>query len=781
MQNPVVAVRPPVVFCRDGSSWALFEVEPSPYAFAPDADRSDLLARTTGALWSAQGELHLLGLTRPIEGPLARDLLACRTDGDAWRAQSAQWADVMSRARAFERRLIVAGKLPDPDASPWSAIRRAWSDLRRRIERAAGIHDVTGDDAVRIRTAQALHLQALLGSRLQVHPADHALIAWMLRHPFARAELSPFADLSAPEGAISAGGVAALSEALVEEHARHLRVETERGECLQAYVAVAQGPARLPFPGSEWLHLAEDAPFPVDWSVRVVSVPAGQAKALAERKALELADQDYQLSGGDAPSPLALSEARADAEDLRYRLQTTGAPLLFCSALLCVWGKDREQLDQRVEELRAFYAPRAIQLARPTGDQYRALQESSLGGRTLLRDYVQVLPPETLAGAMPFAARGAGDARGQLLGFTSGGLRRPVLVDPYLAPLRERSPSMGIVGTLGGGKSFAAKLLLHGALLRGARALVIDPKEEYGGIADLLGPGANLVRLSAGAPTSIDPFASLRDPDSARAAALSFLTLLLGIPPVSAAGATLARAVAEVAASITPSLSSLPAALERLGQDTRDLRDRLEVFLSLPLARLAFAEPDARTLGAQLTVVQTPDLELPDQATLDRDLREGRLTPERQLSLALLYLVASLGHALTEGDRASLKLLVVDEAWTVLRTPEGQSLVERLVRTGRSRNAGVVLISQDATDLPETVGGNLGMRLAFRAGGLEQARASLALVGADQSRDNVDLVRSLPTGRCLLRDLDGRVELVEVADALPEQRSAFESSPGARR
>ena len=202
------------------------------------------------------------------------------------------------------------------------------------------------------------------------------------------------------------------------------------------------------------------------------------------------------------------------------------------------------------------------------------------------------------------------------------------------------------------------------------------------------------------------------------------------------------------------------------------------MFLSLPLAGLAFAAPNEETLGAQLTVVQTPDLELPDEATLDRDLREGRLTPERQLSLALLYLVASLGHSLVEGDRASLKLLVVDEAWTVLRTPEGQSLVERLVRTGRSRNAGVFLISQDATDLPDAVRGNLGMRLAFRAGGPEQARASLELVGADESRDNVDLIRSLPTGRCLLRDLDGRVELVDVDDGLPEQRRAFESSPG---
>jgi DNA helicase HerA-like ATPase len=380
---------------------------------------------------------------------------------------------------------------------------------------------------------------------------------------------------------------------------------------------------------------------------------------------------------------------------------------------------------------------------------------------------------------MPFAGRGAGDGAGQLLGFTAGGLPVPVLVDLHLAPLRARSPSVGIAGTLGAGKSFAAKLLLHGALLRGARALVIDPKEEYGPLAGLLGADSRLVRLSAGVRASLDPFATLGDVEAARASALSFLTLLLGVPPVSAPGATLARALAEVASSPAPRLSRLATILEGIGEDARELRDRLEVFLSLPLSQLAFGESEERGLAARLTVVQTPDLELPDEASIERDLREGRLTPERQLSLALLYLVAALGQSLVEGDRTTLKVLVVDEAWTLLRTPEGQALIERLVRTGRSRNAGVVLISQDASDLPETVRGNLGVRLAFRAGGEEQARASLALVGAEATRDNLDLIRALPTGRCLLRDLDGRLELVDVCEGLSEQRPAFESSPGA--
>ena len=113
-------------------------------------------------------------------------------------------------------------------------------------------------------------------------------------------------------------------------------------------------------------------------------------------------------------------------------------------------------------------------------------------------------------------------------------------------------------------------------------------------------------------------------------------------------------------------------------------------------------------------------------------------------------------------------------------TPEGQALVERLVRTGRTRNAGVVLISQEASDLPPSVRGNLGVRLAFRAGGEEQARASLALVGAEESRDHLDLIRTLPTGRCLLQDLDDHVDLVDVCEALPEQTAAFDTSPEAR-
>jgi len=774
-RDEVSSVHAPVIGCRDGSAWAVFEVDPSAYAFASEAERSDQLARATGALWSAGTELHLLGLTHPIDEGAAMQLLG---DDRGRLAHSRAWAERIAAAEAFGRRLLLVMKLPQGDASPWSALRRGWGDVRIAIERAAGARGSGAPLDRRFRNGQAAHAQTLLSSRLPIRPADQATIAWALRRPFERGMEAP----GPPGNAASAedlgrAAIAGLTEALVEEHVRWLRVETERGERLQAYLAVAQLPSRLPFPGSEWLHLAEEAPFPVDWSVRVVAVPAAEARARAERKALELADQDYQLSGGDLPAPLHLAEARADAEDLRYRLQATGAPLLFCSALFCVWGKNRRELDRRVEELRAIYAPRSIQVARPTGDQYRALCESSLGSRTLLRDYVQVLPPETLAGAMPFAARGAGDPSGVLLGFTSGGLRRPVFVDPHLPPLRERSPSMAIVGTLGAGKSFAAKLLLHEAVLRGALALVVDPKDEYGGLADLLGQEARLIRLSADARSSLDPFASLRDADAARAAALSFLTLLLGVPPVSPSGACLAKAVAAIASSTAPALSALPEVLGGLGAEGDALRDRLEVFISHPLARLAFGQAPEPALATRLTVVQTSGLELPDEATLERDLREGRLSPERQLSLALLYLVAALGSSLAEREPRFLKLLVVDEAWTVVGTPEGQSLIERLVRTGRTRNAGVVLISQEASDLPPSVRGNLGVRLAFRAGGEEQGRASLALVGAEESRDHLDLIRTLHTGRCLLRDLDDRVELVDVCEALPEQSRAFDTSP----
>lgn len=777
MRPPVVACHPPVLLCRDGGAWAAFEVGPFPYAFASGAERGEILTRTAGALWSAGAEFHLLGLTRTLGRQEALRRLARPEAGPAWAERARAWAGVVEEAGACERVLLLAVRLPEVAASPWEALRLALADVRRAVEEAAGTPQPEPDRDLPARLLQARQVQARLASRLPVHPADGALLAWVLRRPYARGTQEPGPAGEDAPGHLAQAGIAALGEALVDEHLRHLRVETESGAALQAHLVLAHLPSRLPFPGSEWLYLAEEAPFPVDWSVRVRALPAAEARARVERKALELADQDHQLSGGDLPPPLALAEARSDAEELRYRLQATGSPLLFCSAVFCVWAGDEAELERRVEALRAIYAPRGIGLARPTGDQARCLQEACLGGRMLLRDYVQVMPPESLAGAGPFCCRGAGDPLGQLLGFTAGGLRRAVLLDPHLPPLRDRSPSAALVGTLGAGKSFAAKLLLRGALLRGARALVIDPKEEYGGLAGLFREEARVVRLGAGAGACLDPFCFLQA-DQARAAALSFLTLLLGVPPVSAAGGLLSRALKEIAGSPSPSLSALPQALVRQGEEGRELASHLEVFLTLPLATLAFGKPRGPSLGGKLTVVQTPGLELPDEASLERDLKEGRLAPERRLSLALLYLVAALGQALAAGDRRKLKLLVMDEAWTVVGTPEGRALIERLVRTGRSTNAGVVLITQDARDLPSQVRDNLGVRLAFRAGGEDSARAALSLLGAEETPEHLDLLRSLPTGRCLLRDLDGRVELVEVAGGLPEEAWALDSSPG---
>jgi type IV secretory pathway VirB4 component len=64
------------------------------------------------------------------------------------------------------------------------------------------------------------------------------------------------------------------------------------------------------------------------------------------------------------------------------------------------------------------------------------------------------------------------------------------------------------------------------------------------------------------------------------------------------------------------------------------------------------------------------------------------------------------------GRRRVRRLVVVDEAWTLLREDEGARFLYRLAKAARKRHAGLVVVTQDAQDL---LGSDLGKAVAANA------------------------------------------------------------------
>jgi DNA helicase HerA-like ATPase len=174
-----------------------------------------------------------------------------------------------------------------------------------------------------------------------------------------------------------------------------------------------------------------------------------------------------------------------------------------------------------------------------------------------------------------------------------------------------------------------------------------------------------------------------------------------------------------------------------------------------------------------LITIRMPGLNLPEPGT-----ERAAYTRSERISVATLVLVAALALKLISGDRSRHKLVVLDEAWALFASSQGRALLNRLVRLGRAFNATILLVSQRVEDLGE-LSQLVGVSLVFGQDSVRAAAAGVEAIGLDPQEGGLaQRVTEYRWGRCLMRDLDGRVGEVQV-DPLPDLLAALDTSPGA--
>lgn len=558
-----------------------------------------------------------------------------------------------------------------------------------------------------------------------------------------------------------------------------LQIQTETGTSYQALLALGALGEQPVFPGpaAELLHAPLDAlSFAVDAMVHARWL--GNREALGQvRKRIVDVEQVYrdQLESSQGAGWQA-DDDRTLAREYEQVLQSGARPpMLYATLSLAVGAATRQELERRVEQVRSQYGD--VQLHRPRGLQealfYEHLPRAD-GGR--VRDYTQQVTAQQFGAMVPTATTRIGDEGGMYLGYTPSGSRQPVFYDAR-APSREsRASAVMLAGTLGSGKTLAAQLIAHSALLNGSLVVDFDPKPDHGwtnipdlqdqvGVLELTGAADQQGRLD---PMAIG-LAEMREELT-----VSYLLELLRDPPASWEHA-IARAVRD---SARDGGRSTRAVLDRLR--TLDVEagpqaaDALSVIADVGLARLGFAtthEGDSAPAQLPLTTIRTPGLTLPEPGVA----RETYTRAER-ISVATLSLVAALALRLVSGDRSRHKVVLLDEAWFLLASAQGRAVINRLVRLARAYNATVLLVTQRLDDV-EGIRDLVGTWLIFGQDADSEATHALHLLGIEASPNRVGMLRSARAGRCMMRDLQGRVADVQVHCPNPALLDAFNTSP----
>jgi phage gp46-like protein len=776
-------------------TWAWLYLGTRNYDFLTEAKREEILWQHERALSSLRdAECHLKVVPRPYQAEQWADRLDQLTHRPqaGWRHYLGQAISYLEQANLVQREVYLGVRLATERQRGW------WADLMATSERLMGLEDPTPTTEVRAG-ARTLRDQAL--QRVQAHVSARLATAselrWLIRRAMWRGieglahGLPPNAERQQAWG----GELLSLLEGELRNHHRHLELIQPEGRAYLTTLAFARFPDNLSFPSGEWLYRYERVGYPVEASVRFRVVPPHEVAREAGKKLAAALDQATHIAGTSADLPIALQETAVGARELQHRVTKDQMPFVYTWPRLMVWGSSEDLLNRRVTALMELYRDMGIDLVRPSGEQLQLFREALPGDHRRVRSYGQKQVVFTLAGSMYCATRRLGDGFGPYLGTTLGMIERdprtkrpvalypdgePVHLDPLRAALIDYPTGVSITGTPGKGKTTLANYMTYLMRLRGAWVAYVDPKKEALGMARLPGLGrVQVIDLDETYEGLLDPYRV--EADRADASLLAADLCKQFLPPHLArqVEAVLITATDEESQARRPSMHGLVNRLGRYDDPAVQQAARtLQAIARYPLARLCFAENEIADLRLEdaLTIIQFGrKLTLPES-----DKPADHYDIGERLSLGLMHMVTALVSRLRDlGGASQPKAVVLDEAYTLTNTQRGQFLVERLARTGRSKNTTIMMVTQNAADLlNEKIRNCLSSVFAFGSQDEAEVKAVLRLLGVEESDGNIRRVRNLENAECIFRDAEGRVGRLAIELVPDELHEAFSTTPG---
>ncbi|MEU8735016.1 ATP-binding protein [Streptomyces tendae] len=782
--------------------------------YVPAAVRDEQLAKVTHLVRSLSGAPRLFGLCAQVDpGEVALRMIegieaAGQAPGDGahpWVENVEATLDLLDGQELHRRTLWLAVPLQNEAAGGQAAasLGAMWAEVAPVLGmRAAPV----ARREVSAYREQASRVEAALAGGIALRPARPAEIVWMVQHALHRGLAEPLlseAEASDLYGGHVQGGVlrspsyADLGQARLQEggietglddadefkgagritrsgrtawwrlpvgsplRRRWLQVESDAGVGYQAQLALAECPPAVGAQAADLFAQLEMLDFPVDYTVDLTLVPAEKARDQVRRKKNELIDQADQYDVRPTGMPASLTDAARDLGELDARLSRTSVEVEVQSVtVLTVWGPTAAVCDARARALTALLSGADYRAVRPAGLQ-EALFTLGLPGTHrpgVLREFTQHQVSEDWALSGAFTTSEVGDPNGMFLGLDLDcGTTRPVMINVTDAPKQDASASMGIVGDLGAGKSVLQKLIAEAVWARGGCAICIDrtPVREWATFARSAAKGRVQIVDAARAEVSIDPLRMFDGPEG-RHYALSYLTLQLGIGPMSTSGEVLHHAVERAAAGDKPSMHRVLEVLEEMSaseagkrQDAAaTLAGLIRVVASNSLARMVFDPtlPPVRldaSSASDMIVITTAGLKLPPKAAFDNPEVLHQQPLEALIGRAVLYLIAALARQTAFEDSQRFTAVVLDELYWLTSSAEGTALVHEILHDGRKHGAGLLAGSHDAEELgPDR--GLMAYRALARTADSTRARRGLEFVGLNP--DDPALVRLVTSG-----------------------------------
>ncbi|MGA8114112.1 MAG: DUF87 domain-containing protein [Actinocatenispora sp.] len=500
---------------------------------------------------------------------------------------------------------------------------------------------------------------------------------------------------------------ATVAPASVEVTPRMLRV----GDAYSATLVVTGYPAEV---GPAWLEPLLSWPGRLDLALHIDPVPAPVAAArLRTQRARFESSRRADGAKGKLTDPV-VDAAADDAAELAKRVARGTAKLFRVGLYLTVHARSEDELLEACAQVTAAAASTLIEVQPATWRHLAGWATTLPLGTDSLR-MPRTMDTHALAAAFPLASP---DLPAPLPGEppAAGGVLYGINPDSsgvvWWDRWAQENHNSVVLARSGAGKSYFVKLDVLRNLYQGVHVSVVDPEDEYLRLADAV--GGTILQLGAHGVT-INPLDLPVDdtrPDVLTRRGLflhTLITVLLEAAPPPGQRAALDRAI--LACYRQAGITTDPATHHRAAPLLKDLADVLR----------ADSDAAAHELAARLAPWVTGSFShLFAGPTTTRT--DGRLTvwslrqlPDELRTAGTLLALDAIWRSVDApgpGRMGTRRLVVVDEAWLLLRDGHGARFLFQMSKAARKRNAGLSVITQDVADL---LGTDLGQAVVSNA------------------------------------------------------------------
>lgn len=426
----------------------------------------------------------------------------------------------------------------------------------------------------------------------------------------------------------------------------------------------------------------------IDISIFIHPMDTNEMLRKFQKKVAEVQSQiSTREEKGMVRDPM-LDTAYSDLEHLRDQLQQAQERIFDVGLYMTIYGSNQEEVDKIESEIRSILESRLVYI-RP------ALFQQEQGFRSVLplaNDELNVhtkLNSAPLSSIFPFISFDLTSNRGILFGINRHNSSL-ILFDRFSL---ENYNSVTFAKS-GAGKSYMTKLEILRSLMFDTEVIVIDPEREYEYLAETV--GGRYFNISLSSENHINPFdlSIPREDENPSDVLRNNIITLVGLFRIMLGGLTPEEdAVIDKAITETYALKDITAEANFASIEPPLLSD-----FELVLSGMVGSESLVQRLSKYTKGTWSGFMNRPTNVDMNKRLVVFSVRDmEDDLKPVAMYIIT---HHIWNTVRKELRkrLLVIDEAWWMMRSQDTASFLYSIAKRGRKYYLGISTITQDVSD-----------------------------------------------------------------------------------